>query len=267
LKKAIVTFILSLVVVAAICQVSTTAKNFNNNLKSKLSAINNYVKSIDGNSNLITSSIIMDFSDGTGGSTETYYTDSLKKDMVKHYSNEHNNSFTIYYQNGQLVFSIDQKDRYTVKCYYENNKIISTNFNLKNETVKQIIYITKSGDSSRTFIRLYLEKDTSSFYISIYYPKHYSNTLKDKGNKSYWDKLTTSFKISDFEKVNGMSKIDSGGSDEQVNILTEHYSFSIINGENDANNYKKLDKLIRLLKNKVRMNSGRLVPPPSLSNF
>ena len=69
-----------------------------------------------------------------------------------------------------------------------------------------------------------------------------------KNEKQEWEKLATSFNLSDFRKIeNGYSHQPVDGTDEEIYIETATSKDSIINGEMDKENYFRIKPFIELL--------------------
>ncbi|WP_143093381.1 hypothetical protein [Halpernia frigidisoli] len=69
-----------------------------------------------------------------------------------------------------------------------------------------------------------------------------------KISKGDWQNISNSFRLEDFKKVkSGSSNMAFDGTDTKIKITTANTSDSIINGDQDKENFKKIEKLNQTL--------------------
>jgi hypothetical protein len=120
--------------------------------------------------------------------------------------------------------------------------------NISNSPVSKISY-TSSGGKSGNYESLDI---TSASLTYVQGHRGVEKTIKEKTISSFWDRLTKTLNLEDFDKV----KSDPGhalydGIDISISIEKGKEKHSIVNGNEDSVNYSKIKPFTDLLENKL----------------
>ena len=85
-------------------------------------------------------------------------------------------------------------------------------------------------------------------------------SIKQKTGRDFWNNLITSFNAADFQKI----KSDPGhalydGIDITITVETAKEKYSIVNGQEDTLNYKKIEPFTQLLEKKLEELRKKIV--------
>jgi hypothetical protein len=122
--------------------------------------------------------------------------------------------------------------------------IVSCNSQKK---ITKISYDVSSGGKGNSYSRLEITKE-QIYYVNGNYKS--KKDIKEKTTKEVWNNITNSIDYDDFFKVKSHpGRMAYDGSDVTISISFGNEIFSVVNGEVDTLNFKKIKLFVSSLEN------------------